>query len=57
MAEFPEAKARLFTGVFVCIRCKKRVRGDAQDVKKGKVVCPRCQGKLFRSKKEIKKVS
>ncbi|HLD12359.1 MAG TPA: hypothetical protein VJB87_02070 [Candidatus Nanoarchaeia archaeon] len=56
MAKFPEAIARLFKGVFVCKRCKKKVRTNSQRILNKEVLCRGCGGKAFRAiKKEAKK--
>ena len=54
MAKFPEATARMFHNVFVCKKCKTKVRAHPQKVRQGKVTCRRCGGKAFRAKKSKK---
>jgi ribosomal protein L40E len=56
MVRFPEADARLFKNVFVCRKCKSKVRSNPQKVKLGKVKCRKCGGSVLRPKrKEHKK--
>jgi ribosomal protein L40E len=54
MAKFQEAMARLFTNVFVCKKCKTKIRAQPQKVLKRKVKCRRCQSKALRSIKKVK---
>ena len=37
--KFPEAEARLFTRVFVCMACGAKIRADYSKIKAGKVKC------------------
>ena len=56
MAKFPEAMARLFKDVFVCKRCKTKIRAGSQRILNKEVLCRGCGGKAFRAiKKEAKK--
>ena len=57
MAKIPEASARLFGRVFVCKRCKKKLRADPAKIRAKKIVCPRCGSKDFRPKKKEKKLA
>ncbi|RLJ07571.1 MAG: 50S ribosomal protein L40e [Candidatus Aenigmatarchaeota archaeon] len=51
----PEASARLFQRVFICMKCGARIRADMQKVKLGKVRCRRCKRKELRPiHKELK---
>jgi ribosomal protein L40E len=55
--KFPEAEARLFTRVFICMHCGARLRADTHNVKAGKVKCRKCRHKQLRHiKKERKSV-
>jgi Zn finger protein HypA/HybF involved in hydrogenase expression len=49
MVKFPEADARLFKRVFVCKKCKKRVKTDNHKVLAGKVTCKKCGSHKFRT--------
>lgn len=48
MAKIPEAQARLYKNVFVCKKCKTKVRAPNIKILQGKVKCKRCGGKAFR---------
>jgi ribosomal protein L40E len=42
MAKIPEAEARLFRGIFVCRKCKSKIRASSMKVAQGKVICRKC---------------
>ena len=48
MAKIPEAQNRLFKNVFVCKKCRSKIRADPQKILKGKVVCRKCGKSAFR---------
>jgi len=48
MAKIPEADARLFKNVFVCRRCKVKVRAPNMLVIAGKVKCRKCNRTALR---------
>lgn len=48
MAKFAEATKRLFGNVFVCRKCKTKMRADPAKVRKGKVSCRGCTSKALR---------
>lgn len=48
MAKFPEAEARLFKNVFVCRKCKTKIRTDSMKVIAGVVKCRNCNSKALR---------
>jgi len=52
---FPEAMARLYTRVFVCRKCKSKIRTDYSKVKDGKVKCRKCGSNDLRPKRKEKK--
>jgi len=54
MAKSPEATARLFSRVFVCKKCKQKIRADIRKILQKKVTCRRCGGKAFRPVKRKK---
>jgi ribosomal protein L40E len=55
--KFPEADARLFQRVFICMNCGARMRADMAKVKAGKIKCRKCRRKELRQiKKERKTV-
>jgi DNA-directed RNA polymerase subunit RPC12/RpoP len=43
------AQERLFHNVFVCKDCGKKVRSDPVRILAGKVRCPRCGKRAFRT--------
>lgn len=48
----PEVKARKFDRIFICKKCKSRIRADPDKIKAGKVKCRRCGYNVFRPKKQ-----
>ena len=48
MVKFPEANARMFKGMFVCRRCKSKIRSDNMKVIAKEVKCRKCGGKALR---------
>ena len=52
MAKFEEANARLFQNIFVCKRCKSKIRAPTLKVLAGKVSCRKCSGKALRVKRK-----
>ena len=42
MAKFPEADSRLFKNVFVCKKCKSKIKAHNMKVIKGKIACRKC---------------
>lgn len=54
-AKIPEAVARLFQNVWICRRCKKKIRADILKIKSGNVKCPKCGQSSFRQKSKEKK--
>ncbi len=47
-AKLPVAQTRMFSNVFVCRDCNKKIRTQAVRVIAGKIKCPRCSGHTFR---------
>ncbi len=47
--KFPEAEERLFSRVFICMRCGARKRGDLVKLRAGKLKCRRCKSKKLRA--------
>jgi len=45
-----EAKRRLFDRVFICGKCKAKIRADGFKVRAGKVKCRKCGSKELRPK-------
>ncbi len=54
MVRFPEATARLFRNVFVCKKCKSKIKADNRKILDKKITCRKCQGKNFRMIKSKK---
>ena len=52
MGKFPEADNRMFKNVFVCRRCKSKLRAPILKVLAGKVSCRKCQTKQLRGKRK-----
>jgi len=50
MVRFPEADARIFDDVYICMRCNKRNRIDPRRVRLGKARC-RCGHTRLRPKR------
>lgn len=48
MAKFDATVGRLYRRVFVCKKCKSKVRTDMSRITTGAVKCRTCQGKAFR---------
>ncbi len=48
MAKFPEADARMFRNVFVCRRCKTKLRAPNMKILAGKVKCKKCKSPALR---------
>jgi len=56
MVRFPEATKRLFENVFVCKKCKSKIRSSYQKILSKSIVCKKCKCRTFRAiKKAIKK--
>ncbi|MEK6854673.1 MAG: hypothetical protein AABX73_00435 [Nanoarchaeota archaeon] len=43
------AQKRMFADVFVCKRCSKKIRSQSVRIISGKVKCPKCNGRSFRT--------
>ena len=54
--KFPEAEARLFSRVFVCMVCGAKIRADYSKIKAGKVKCRKCKAKQLRAIHKERKV-
>ena len=52
MVKFPEAEARLLRNVFVCRKCKSKLRAPNLKVVQGKINCRKCGSKALRSKRK-----
>ncbi len=56
MTRIPEATARLFHRVWICRKCKKKIRADGSKIRARKILCPKCGSRDFRAKRKEKKV-
>lgn len=52
MTKIPEAEARLFKRIFVCKKCKSKIRADSLKAIFGKIKCRKCGSKALRSIKK-----
>ena len=48
MVKFKEASARLYKNVFVCRKCKTKMRADPAKVRKGRIKCKKCTSSAVR---------
>ena len=48
MVKFPEAEKRLFKNIFVCRKCKSKLKAPTLKVIAGKVKCRKCNSKALR---------
>ena len=48
MVKFPEAKARMFKNVFVCRKCKTKMRSTPNKINDKSLVCKKCYSRAFR---------
>ena len=49
LVKFPEAEIRKFRNVFVCRKCKTKIKSPNIKIIQGKVSCRRCGGKAFKA--------
>lgn len=52
MGKIEVADHRMFSGVFVCKSCKRKVRSNIMKVLRGKVACRKCGDKALRVKRK-----
>ena len=52
MAKFPEAQARKIANVFVCRKCKSKIRAPSLKVSQEKISCRKCKGKKLRPRRK-----
>ncbi|MFH1132982.1 MAG: hypothetical protein V1735_00675 [Nanoarchaeota archaeon] len=52
MVKFPEAERHLFKNVFVCKKCKSKMRASNMKVIAGKVSCRKCKSPYLRQVKK-----
>jgi DNA-directed RNA polymerase subunit RPC12/RpoP len=56
-AKIPEVAERLYHRVWICRRCKKKIRGDTLKVRAGLIPCPRCGQRAFRPKAKERRLA
>ncbi len=49
MAKFKEADARMFKNMFVCRKCKSKIRASYMKILAGKVKCRKCKSSALRA--------
>lgn len=49
MVKFPEADARWFKNMFVCRKCKTKIRAPSLKIAQGLVVCRKCGSRALRA--------
>jgi len=52
MVKYAEAEERLFKNIFVCKKCKSKVRAPNMKVIAGKIKCRNCNSSLLRPKRK-----
>ncbi|MBR9677425.1 50S ribosomal protein L40e [Candidatus Woesearchaeota archaeon] len=52
MVKFEEANTRLFKNIYVCRKCKSKIRAHSMKVIRGQAVCRKCASKALRPKKK-----
>ncbi len=48
MVKFPEAQARRFKNIFVCRKCKSKIRAPNMKVIAGEIKCRKCASRALR---------
>ncbi len=48
MSKFEEAETRLFKNIFVCRKCKSKMRAPSLKVAAGKINCRKCGSRVLR---------
>ncbi|MEE9525978.1 MAG: 50S ribosomal protein L40e [Candidatus Woesearchaeota archaeon] len=48
MAKIPEAEKRLFKNIFICRKCKTKVRANPMKISERRISCRRCNCKDFK---------
>ncbi|MBN1792261.1 50S ribosomal protein L40e [Candidatus Woesearchaeota archaeon] len=52
MAKFAESENRNFKNIFVCRRCKSKIRAPTLKVMAGGIKCRKCASKVLRPKRK-----
>lgn len=50
--KLPAAQARLYHNMFVCKKCKAKIRAEPRKILEGKIRCRKCLKKAFRPVKK-----
>jgi len=48
MAKIPEAEARMFRNIFICKKCKSKIRASSMKVTQGIIKCRKCGSRALR---------
>jgi len=48
MAKIPEAEERLFRNIFICRKCKSKIRASPMKVSEKKISCRKCKSKQLK---------
>ena len=54
--KIPEAEARLFKRVFICRKCKAKIKADSAKIRAKRILCRKCGSRDFKIKTKEKKV-
>jgi len=52
MAKFEEADKRMFNNIFICRKCKSKIRAPNLKVLAGKISCRKCSHKALKPKRK-----
>jgi len=52
MAKVAAAQTRLFKNIFICKKCKSKIKADSRKIIAGKVRCRKCGGNAFRPRRK-----
>lgn len=55
--KIPEAGARLFDRMYVCLKCKSKIKANPSKVKLNKIRCRKCGYNQLRAKVKEKRVA
>ncbi|MBR9692239.1 50S ribosomal protein L40e [Candidatus Woesearchaeota archaeon] len=48
MAKIPEAEERMFRNIFVCRKCKSKIRASPMKITQGRISCRKCGCKALK---------
>lgn len=52
MVKFPEAHTRKIKNIFVCKKCKAKVRAPSLKVSRNEITCRKCKSKKLRPRRK-----